>query len=256
MARTYEMTRVSERRHVDASPTETLPSIDKDFPLLYLPQAAMATPGVLPCRKVGGRRYKSCEYPFANPVIPAINEGVALYNKKAGPGLERTDLGGVAAVISIGAGTKKPTSLVHRLRRVFHEKEKMLGETEGAHKLAERILGNEGIRYFRLDPKPLDGSTRSRACELHDWTAKTRKEMKELTESYLEDEAVALEIDKIARFLVAHRRLRDKSATELYRPKAPAEIDGQSVTQPVPELGNQNPPPQTLESQSDIVAAP
>ena len=248
MARTYE-TPDSECRQVDGRPAETLPSIDQDFPLLYLPQAAMATPGVLPARKVGGRKYKSCEYPYANPVIPAINEGVVLYNMKAGPGIERTDLGGVAAVISIGAGTKKPTPLVHRLRRFFHEKEKMLGETDGAHKRAETMLGNEGKPYFRLDPKPLDGSTRSRPCKLYDWTAKTRKEMEELTESYLEDGVVDLEIEKIARLLVAVRRLRDTSTKdELYCPQPAVEIDGQVAVQPVSELGNQNPTSQRLRS--------
>lgn len=249
MARTYELT--DNERHKDLQRNlRTLAPIDKDFPtdeyfpLLHLPQAAMAARGVLPSVRVGDRRYKSHVSSYSNPVMLGISEAVTLYNMRAGEALQRTDLGGVAAVISIGSGIKKPAWPVHPLRRRFYGNAEKVNRSVDPtmHEQARIMLENAGKpyrSYYRFDPPStrFPNSKRSKSCELYDWSKVTRVELEELTKSYLADPRIKMQIEELARFLIAIKMVRNSSTKdELYSPQSTVELDIQPVTQAIPEL--------------------
>ena len=240
MARTY-LINDGEHHHDPKGLLRTLPPVDEDFPLLHLPQAAMATHGVLPAIRVGERTHKSHVSHFANPINLGISEGVTLYNKKAekaGQDLKRADVHTVAAAISIGAGIKAPTSFVRPLRRFFHRnvENPTLGPTDKQHKLANTMLENAGVPYYRFDPPRLPN------CELYDWGEKTRNEIERLTRSYLEEPRVSMQLVQLARWLIAIKTVRAKCSTEqLYKPRPAFELGTRPAIQPRYELGVQDP---------------
>ena len=254
MARTYKLND-SEHHKDPKGNLRTLAPIDEYFPLLHLPQAAMAARGVI----VGERRYKSHVSAYANPVMLGISEAVTLYNKRAGEGLQRTDLGGVAAVISIGTGIKEPTRLVHPLRRYFYRNTKMVDRAADLsrtheraqadqtlaptmHEQAKSMLENSGKPYrdyYRFDPPwtRFPDSTLSIPCKLYEWSKKTRTKLEALTESYLADPRTKMQLEELARFLIAIKRVRNSSTrNELYRQQPAVELDIQPVTQSTLEL--------------------
>jgi hypothetical protein len=72
---------------------------------------------------------------------------------------------------------------------------------------------------------------------MYDWSKETRVELEELTKSYLADPRIKMQIEELARFLIAIKAVRNSSTKdELYSPQSTVELDIQPVTQPIPEL--------------------